>query len=68
MALDIESKELVLPFVLVQGLNHVHEDDTRVKRSLDLINSQYESGRRLYLDVRGSSSEGARGLTDLSQR
>lgn len=46
VALDIQSEELVLQFVLIQRLNHMHVDNSRVKRPLDLINSQYASRRR----------------------
>lgn len=36
MTLHIKSKELVLPLILVQGLHHVHKDDTRIKGPLNL--------------------------------
>lgn len=36
MALHIQSKELVLPLILIQGLDHVHEDDAGVEWALDL--------------------------------
>lgn len=36
MTLHIQSKELILPLILIQGLNHVHEDDAGVEWTLDL--------------------------------
>lgn len=36
MTLHIQSKELILPLVLIQGLDHVHEYDAGVKWTLDL--------------------------------
>jgi hypothetical protein len=36
MTLHIQSKELILPLILIQGLDHVHEHDAGVKWSLDL--------------------------------
>lgn len=36
MTLHVEGKELVLPLTLVQGLHHVHKDNTRIEGSLNL--------------------------------
>lgn len=36
MALHIESKKLILPLILIQGLDHMHVDDAGVERTLDL--------------------------------
>lgn len=36
MPLDIQSKKLILPIVLVQGLDHVHVDDAGVEWAFDL--------------------------------
>lgn len=48
VALDIQSEELILQVVLIQRLNHMHVNNARVKRSLDLINSQYAAHRRRF--------------------
>lgn len=36
MSFHIESKKLILPLILLQGLDHMHEDDAGVKRTLNL--------------------------------
>ena len=66
MSLDIYSKKLVLPLVLIQGLHHVHVNDAGVEWTLDLKttispNTWYNPGTNLN-DIRGSSSEDAHDL------
>lgn len=67
MSLDIYSKKLVLPFILIQRLDHVHVNDAGVKWALDLEtkispNTWYNPVTNLNA-IRGSSSEDAHDLT-----
>jgi hypothetical protein len=71
MSLDIYSKKLILPLILIQRLDHVDVNDAGVEWALDLEitisqNTWYSLGTILCA-IRGSSSEDVHGLAGLFQ-